>query len=547
MADDRPTRRLWREHIAIGTRVCWLFWYAGPLALSFARDRRRWITRGAPVTRTERFHRERARQLVHALAQLGPTYVKLAQIFSTRADLVPEPYLSALATLTDRVPPVPWATLRPLVDAAWGRPATSVVDALDPTPLAAGSLGQVHRARFAGEEVVVKVLRPRVADVVRRDIAVARAVVDWMYARFPHHHVLGFRVVLDEFAVHVFEEMDFVREAEQATRMRERFADERRLRIPRVVASLTRPDVLVLEYIAGTRIDQLDARLADGSVDHERLVATLIESYARMMLRDGVFHADPHPGNLLVDADGRLVLLDFGMVIDVDVATRKALFETIIAAIRRDAAGTSRGFYALNMVAPGTAPETMEALVASLLEIAYSSSDVVERSRMLAERVMQELFAWPVVLPGELVYFARTAMLIEGVGTRYDPTFNSIRVASPIVLRLRRELLVALAGTAGDQETIVRWAALLGAFAGGAAAVMNSPTLRSEWATDLGTTIGRGIGRFRDALRARLDAPPATAVSSATPAAESRPRLKDPLPKEIEAELHPRKHVAAEP
>jgi len=450
----------------------------GPLALSFRRDHRRWIRWGTPAPRSATFHAARAKRIVHELAALGPTFVKLAQIFSTRADLVAEPYLSALGTLTDRVPPVRWSAIRAVLAAAWQTDPDTILDALDPEPLAAGSLGQVHRARLRGREVVVKVLRPRVDEIVDRDVRVARRIVDWVYARYPHHHVLGFRVVLDEFSVHVREEMDFVREGAQATRMRARFADEPRLRIPEVMTELTRKDVLVMEYLPGTRIDALDARIAQGQVDPRVLVETLIECYARMMLRDGVFHADPHPGNLLIDDAGRIILLDFGMVIDVDATTRKLLFDTIIAAIRRNPEATAEGFFKLGMVAPGTPPDTMHALVAVLLDIAYSETAMVERTRMIAERVMRELFSWPIVLPGELVYFARTAVLIEGVGSRYDPDFNSIRVASPVVLRMRRELLVALVGETAPNDPVVRWAATLGAVAGGAAALLGTAGAR---------------------------------------------------------------------
>jgi predicted unusual protein kinase regulating ubiquinone biosynthesis (AarF/ABC1/UbiB family) len=306
--------------------------------------------------------------------------------------------------------------------------------------------------------------------IVTRDVRLSRAIVNALYARWRHHHVLGFRVVLDEFDRHVREEMDFEREAMQCLRMRERFADEPRLRIPRVETALTRRDVLVLEFLEGTRIDQLDAQIARGLVRPLVLAETLIETYARMMLRDGVFHADPHPGNLLVDAQGRLILLDFGMVIDVPVATRKALFDTIIAAIRRDAAGTAQGFFTLGMVAPGTPPDTMRDLVDVLLGIAYSEGTTVERARVVADRVIRELYNWPIVLPGELVYFARTAALIEGIGARYDRNFNSIRVASPVMLRLRGELLSALLGDNGRREPLVTMAATLGAFTGTAVA-----------------------------------------------------------------------------
>ncbi|MEO7359672.1 MAG: AarF/UbiB family protein [Gemmatimonadaceae bacterium] len=450
-----------------------------PLVISFRRDFRRYLKWGKPAARSAEFHSRRAQQIVQSIAGLGPAFVKLAQIFATRADLVPEPYLSALGTLTDRVPTVPWPEIREVIERSWGQNPDHVLANLDPVPLAAGSLGQVHRASYQGRDVVVKVLRPNVEFIVIRDVRIARGIVNWMYKRFPHHHVLGVRVVLDEFGTHVREEMNFVREGDQCTRMRERFADERRLRIPRIESALTRREVLVMEFMQGTRIDALDAQIAAGKVHPQALVETLIEIYARMMLRDGVFHADPHPGNLLVESDGTLVLLDFGMVIEVPVDVRKALFDAIVAAVRRDPEATTDSFYALGLVAPGTPRETMRELVDVLLTIAYSETAMNERARALADRVMRELFQWPVVLPGELVYFARTAALIEGIGGRYDRNFNSIRVASPVVLRLRRELLAVLTGQdAKTAHPVVGWAAMLGALAGGAVGYVRSKTER---------------------------------------------------------------------
>ena len=441
MEAERP-ERAWRDL----PRLLVILWRLTPLVLSLLRDRRRWLWVGPGATRSRKFHERRAERIVREVAALGPAFVKLAQIFAARADLIPEPYLGALASLTDQVPPEPWSAIRSALARAWDADPDRVVHALDPVPLAAGSLGQVHRATYEGLPVVVKVLRPGVEAIVTRDVRLARAIVSAVYRRWPHVHVHGVRVVLDEFAAHVGDEMDFEREAIQCERMRARFADEPRLRIPRVVPGLARREVLVLEYLEGTRVDQLDQAMAAGRVSLQPLLETLIATYARMMLRDGAFHADPHPGNLLVDADGRLVLLDFGMVIDVPATTRRALFDTILAAIRRDAVGTTRGFTALGMVAPGTDPAVLEELVETLLGIAYSETATVERARVLADRVMRELFNWPILLPGELVYFARTAALIEGIGARYDRQFNSIRVASPVVLRLRHELLAAMTG-----------------------------------------------------------------------------------------------------
>lgn len=501
-----------------------------PLVLSFIRDRRRWLWWGAPVSRDAAFHVRRASLLVRSTAELGPAFVKLAQVFASRADLIPEPYISALATLTDRVPPVPWSAIHDTLYRDWGRAPETVLQDLSAEPLASGSLGQVHRARYAGEDVVVKVLRPGVEAIIERDVRLAQYIVDRVYRRFPHHHVRGFRIVLDEFARNVGGEMDFVREAEHGTRMRERFADEPRLRIPRVIAGLTQRHVLVMEYLDGVRIDQLDGTEALRHTSPRALTELLIETYARMMLRDGVFHADPHPGNLLVDARGRLILLDFGMVIEVPVATRKALFDTIIAAVRRDPAGTTDGFARLGMVAPGTSTADMEALVATLLDLAYSETATVERARVLADRVMRELFNWPIVLPGELVYFARTAALIEGVGARYDRNFNSIRVASPIVLKLRNELLAALLGDNGQRETLVTWAATLGAMAGTAMSAVRRVARGDTNPADLIPDTWREEPWWPGALFDRV-----------------RRVLPDPFAEQVETELHAGQHITTKP
>ncbi len=456
----------WTERARIAARSVRIAWHVMPLLISFRRDLKRWVWWGTPLARTAAFHGTRARNLVRSVGTLGPAFVKLAQIFASRADLVAEPYLSELATLTDRVPPVPWPAIRRALVEAYDAPPEAVFASIDSEPLAAGSLGQVHRARVYGRDVVVKVLRPGVEAVVRRDSAIAAWLADWVYDRFPHHHVNGVRVVLAEFRKRVEEEMDFRLEAMQCARMRTRFLDDTRIRIPLVEEEFTRQRALVLEYLEGTRVDALEARVASGDVNPTRLAEALIETYARMMLRDGVFHADPHPGNLLVASDGAIILLDFGMVIDVDTETRRALFDTVLAAIRRDVPATVQGFYTLGLVTPGTPVETMHALVHTLLEIAYGEGTTAERAQVLADRVMRELFDWPIVLPGELVYFARTAALIEGVGAKYDPAFNSIRVASPVVLRMRREILGTLFAGRPGEEQMVSVARGLGALAG---------------------------------------------------------------------------------
>lgn len=413
----------------------------GPFVLSILRDRHRWLWFGRPAVRAPGFHERRARRLVARIAGLGPTFVKLAQVFSARADLIPEPYLSALATLTDQVPPVPWEGIARQIREAYGQEPERVFTAIDRTPVAAASLGQVHRARWQGRDVAVKVLRPGVEHTVARDLASARAITAWAARRWPVPHVLGFQALVEEFATRIGEEMDFRLEAEYATEVRGNFRDNARVVIPEVMHELTRQRVLVLEFIEGQRVD----RLAPASVDATRLAGLVMEVYVQMMLVDGLFHADPHAGNLLLTRDRRLVLLDFGMMVRVPMHLRLALIRTVFASIRQDPAAVAEGFRTLGLVAPGADPAEILRLAAVLVALSTERSTTQERlETMLADRVMASLYDFPVILPRDLVYFARTAALIEGIGTRYDPYFNGIKVGTPIVMRMRSRILRSL-------------------------------------------------------------------------------------------------------
>jgi predicted unusual protein kinase regulating ubiquinone biosynthesis (AarF/ABC1/UbiB family) len=420
-----------------------------PFILSFRRDVRRWIVIGRPAKRSATFHARRAERLVATIAKLGPSFIKIAQVFAGRADLLPEPYVTAISTLTDRVPPVSVDQIERVIEEEYGRPVNALFTDWSRIPLASASLGQVHRARYLGVDVVVKVLRPNIEHTVAADVKASALILGWAERFFPNPHVLGLRAILGEFARRIGDEMDFRKEGEYAERIRSNFAFNPKVAVPIVFAEMTRRRALVLEYMPGTRIDALAPLIASGKVDTGYLVRTVMELYVQMMLVDGFFHADPHPGNLLWGDDGRVVLLDFGLVVDVPRSTRLALVRTVFAAIKKDANAVVDGFYALGVVQEGVDRHVIVRLVETLLGVAFERTTTQERiefveRELLADQVLETLYDFPVILPPDMVYFARTAALIEGLGVRYDTRFNALLVVAPIAMKMRRVIMSSL-------------------------------------------------------------------------------------------------------
>lgn len=427
-----------------------------PFVIGFLRDRRRFILFGGPRARTEARDRRRAERLTRTLAGLGPTFIKLAQLFAARADILPEPYLGAIGTLTDQVPPLAPGVAEQVIAAELAQDAGTVFERFDGQPLAAASLGQVHRAVYGGREVVVKVLRPGVEDTVRQDLEISFRILFLVNLLFPNHHTRAITTIVTEFAKRISIELDFREEARNAEILRRNFAQEPRVVIPEVVAGLTRRRVLVLEYVEGTRIDRLQERLASGELSIDALIATIVEVYIKMMLEDGFFHADPHAGNLLVDTRGRLVMLDFGMVLQVERETRARMVRTVAAAVRQDVDGVINGFYELGILDPDVDRGTVRDAAHQLMGVALRDDVSPRQMQRIVEDVLRTFYDWPLMLPSDLVYFGRAAVLVEGIGLRYDPNFNTVAAARPVVARATARLVQGL--LAGDGRTrVAEW------------------------------------------------------------------------------------------
>jgi predicted unusual protein kinase regulating ubiquinone biosynthesis (AarF/ABC1/UbiB family) len=437
----------WRRSFRIAARLA-------PFLLGFLRDRRRWLLFGAPVRRTEAQHLRRAERLTAVVASLGPTFIKLAQVFSARADIIPEPYLASIGTLQDQVPPVPYADICRVIEAELGQRVDVLFTELEPVPVAAASLGQVHRGRIGESRVAVKVLRPGVEALVALDLDISFRILLLLNLLFPNHHVRALTNVVREFSARVREEMDFRVESRHIALFQKHFADDVRVRAPGVHEEYTRQRVLVMEWVNGDKVDRLQRRFASGDLEFQRLMETLIEVYIRMLLVEGFMHADPHPGNILVQEDGTIVLLDWGMALQLSRHTRENILRVAVAAGRDDLDAMISGMYTLGMIDPAISrSEIREAALEILTVVARVRELGVRRVQESIRDIMDTFYTWPLMLPRELVYFFRATALLEGIGFRYDPAFNGLETVKPVVNRMRSELLAA---TAQDPGQIAR-------------------------------------------------------------------------------------------
>jgi predicted unusual protein kinase regulating ubiquinone biosynthesis (AarF/ABC1/UbiB family) len=399
-----------------------------PLIIAYARDRRRFLLFGSSRQVSPEQRRKRAASLLDSLLTLGPTFIKLGQLLSTRPDILPPEYIEEFSKLQDSVPPAPWSDAKTVLHAELG-PIDQRFDEFDTEAISGASLGQVYVASVDGQDVAVKIRRPGVKDLVEADLKVIRWSLPLLIRFVGDAQSFSLETLADEFAKTIRQEMDYQREAQMLTEIRSNFADDDALRIPAVVDSHSTGQILTMEYVPGTKISEVD-ELDTLEVDRSALAETLQRTYLQMIIGDGVFHADPHPGNLAVQDDGTLVFYDFGMsgYVDPFIQDKIVDFYAAVAAQDIDAILDT-------LIEMGTlSPEADRQVMGDVMELAIADArgENIEQYRVqqIVQQVEDTIYEFPLRLPSNLALVLRVATVVEGVCVTLDPEFDFIEVAT---------------------------------------------------------------------------------------------------------------------
>lgn len=373
---------------------------------------------------------------------MGGLLIKLGQFLGARADLLPQAALDELAALHDEVAPERFEDIVALLEREWGVPVGEVCASVDPIPAGAASLGQVHEAWLLdGRHVALKVQRPGITPIVRSDLRSLRFVL-WVVARLvpAANRITDLGALYREFSRVVFEELDYEHEARNAERFAKIFAEDPLIRVPGIVTSYSTRRVLALEWMDGIKVTDFDALDAAG-VDRASVADRLTGSYLTQILEAGFFHADPHPGNILIQpaagAD-RIVYVDFGMMGTITPAMRGGLLACFQGAMTQDAARFVRGLDTLGFLGPSADRAAIERLIAALLG-RFSGAPIGEVTQVDPREVLSDaeasLYDQPFRLPADFAFFGRMAGMLLGLTVALSPSFNFLEVAKPYAAR----------------------------------------------------------------------------------------------------------------
>ena len=381
----------------------------------------------------------RAERLRHALEALGPIFVKFGQVLSTRRDLIPPDIAEELARLQDQVPPFPGTDVERILAAAYGKPLTQVFSRFEMTPIASASVAQVHIGALPdGTEVAVKVLRPGIASVITKDVALLDAgavLLEWLWLDGKR---LKPREVVAEFARHLEDELDLMREAANANQLRRNFHKSPLLAVPEIHWDYCSTEVMVMERMHGIPVSAVAEMRAQG-IDIPRLARAGVEIFFTQVFRDGFFHADMHPGNILVAPDGQYVALDFGIMGTLTEIDKQYLARNFIAFFRRDYRRVAEVHVESGWAPPGTRVEEFETAIRAVCEPIFDKPLKEISFGKVLLRLFQTSRRFNIEIQPQLVLLQKTLLNIEGLGRDLDPDLDLWQTAKPFLERWMSE------------------------------------------------------------------------------------------------------------
>ena len=401
-----------------------------PILIHLRRDRREWVRREGRNIDTQKYVRHAEKTLATFIA-LGPSYIKLGQWLSTRTDVLPQPYLEVLAKLQDDVPPSDFSLVQETLEKEIGK-IDQVFDRFDKNAKSGASLGQVYLACYKGRDVIIKVSRPNIEKTVARDILVLKAILP-LATRFIDPNLrYSVEAMFSQFVETISEEMDYRIEARNLKTIRRNLSHDPTVLIPELIPEITSRHVLSMQYIPGTKITDI-AALDALALDRERIVSKVHRIFFKMLLKDSIFHADPHPGNISVTSDGKIILYDFGMVGRIDDDTRLKLVRLYLGLIEKDPVRAVNVLIDLGTLEPSVNRFIVEkALEFSIRSLHGQQVDRME-VKALVDLTNKTMSKFPFRLPKNLALYMRMSSILEGIYHHHKVRFQFVKVLADIL------------------------------------------------------------------------------------------------------------------
>ena len=401
-----------------------------PPILALRRDRRLWIHSKENQIDYESF-RKHAQRFLDVFVSLGPVYIKLGQWLSSRADILPQPYLEELAKLQDRVPSAPFDQVKPIIEDDLG-PIDQRFDSIDTNPISGASLGQVYRGVISDQQIVIKVKRPGIEDVVNKDLKIIKKILP-LGLRFVDKNLrFSAKAMLSQFIETIHEELDYTNESKNLKRIKHNMKQSNNVVVPAVFEKYSSKNVLTMEYLPGIKVTNVQA-LEEKGIDREQLVVNVHKVFFTMLLKHSIFHADPHPGNISVTDTGKLILYDYGMVGRINNETRYKLIRLYLALVEKSPSRVVNAMSDLGMLTPGYNRAVMEKGIELSIEAMHGNKPDEMQVQSLIEFANQTMSRFPFVLPKNLALYMRMASIIEGIYKTHDVDFRFVKVLRNIL------------------------------------------------------------------------------------------------------------------